>query len=186
MFIDPRQQVLDLLERFVPFDDREKNSLQKTKSFIRSHSECFGHYYSPGHVTGSALVVDTQYRYALLNHHTKMNKWLQFGGHSDDHPSVADTALRETREESGLNKLEFSPFVQGIFDVDVHSIPPSMKMPEHIHYDIRFLLIGDKKEPLVKSYESKDLQWVKLENVVDYNPQPELLRMVHKVQLLKK
>lgn len=179
--MDLRQSLQDLLDAFVPYDEQEKESLQRVKEFVLAHPDCFGHYVLPGHVTGSAFVVDREYDYTLLTHHKKMNMWLQFGGHSDDHPIVSETAMREAREESGLLDIRYSILGNTIFDIDVHTIPPHGTMPQHAHYDVRFLFTANKKEQLTVSPESNDMGWIRLEDVVKYNSHPELLRMVEKV-----
>lgn len=183
--MDPRQSLLDLLDLFVPYDLSENESLQKIKDFVLAHPECFGHSVLPGHVTGSAFVVDREYEYTLLTHHKKMNMWLQFGGHSDDHPIVSETAMREAQEESGLEDIRYTILGNTIFDIDVHTIPVHGTSPKHTHYDVRFLFTANREEPLTVSHESNDLSWIRLEDVVNYNSHPELLRMVGKVIRLK-
>lgn len=183
--MDPRQLLLDQLDAFVPYDGQEKESMQKIKEFVLAHPDCFGHYTLPGHVTGSAFVVDRDYTHTLLTHHKKMNMWLQFGGHNDDHPIVAETAIREAQEESGLDDIRYSILGNTIFDLDVHTIPAHGTMPLHTHYDVRFLFIANRQETLTVSPESNDLAWIRLEDVVNYNSRPELLRMAEKVIRLK-
>ncbi|MEK7141065.1 MAG: NUDIX hydrolase [Patescibacteria group bacterium] len=183
--MDPRKSLLDLLESFVPYDSRENESLQKVKDFVLAHADCFGHSVLPGHVTGSAFVVDRDYAYTLLTHHKKMNMWLQFGGHSDDHPIVSETAMREAREESGLRDIRYSILGNIIFDIDVHTIPAHGTSPKHIHYDVRFLYIANRLEALTVSHESNDLAWILLSDAARYNARPEFLRMVEKVIRLK-
>lgn len=183
--MDSRLLLLDQLDAFVPYDGQEKESLQRVKEFVLAHPDCFGHYTLPGHVTGSALVVDQDYEYLLLTHHKKMNMWLQFGGHSDDHPIVAETAMREAEEESGLDDIRYSMLGNRIFDIDVHTIPPHGTFPEHVHYDIRFLFTASRQERLTVSPESNDVAWVRLSDASQYNARPELLRMVEKVMRLR-
>lgn len=183
--MDSRRPLLDLLEAFAPYDAQENASLAKVKDFVLNHPDCFGHYTLPGHVTGSAFVMDRGHEYTLLTHHKKMNMWLQFGGHSDDHPVVAETALREAQEESGLDDIRLSILGNSIFDIDVHTIPAHGDMPEHIHYDVRFLFIANKDDRLTVSAESNELAWIRLEDVARYNADPELTRMVEKVFRLK-
>lgn len=179
--MDPRQLLLDQLDAFVPYDGQEKESLQRVKEFVLAHPDCFGHYVLPGHITGSAFVVDREYEYTLLTHHKKMNMWLQFGGHSDHHPIVSETAMREAQEESGLRDIRYSSLGNNIFDIDVHTIPAHGTFPEHTHYDVRFLYIANREEQLTVSTESNDVAWIRLEDARDYNARPEFLRMVGKV-----
>ena len=56
----------------------------------------------PGHLTGSALVVDPSDRRILVLFHTKLQRWLQPGGHADGDADLARVALREAAEETGI------------------------------------------------------------------------------------
>ncbi len=183
---DKRKPLLNLLNSHKTFDQKERRSLQKIIDFVEENEQCFENDFKLGHITGSALVVDRNLEYVLLTHHAKLDKWLQFGGHSDGHGNVAETAFREAQEESGPSSLKFYTGISGIFDVDVHLIPERGEMPAHNHNDVRFLLIGGKNQPFVVSNESKDLRWIKLDEVNKYNSQPEFLRMIRKVVALKK
>ena len=148
--------------------------------FIRAHADCLLRACRPGHLTASAWIVDAARRHTLLTHHHKLDRWLQLGGHADGEPDLLASALRESREESGLTLVRaVSP---EIFDVDRHRIPARGDEPEHWHYDVRFLLEADPAEPLTVSNESKDLAWVKLARVAELNPSESLGRMVRKTR----
>jgi 8-oxo-dGTP pyrophosphatase MutT (NUDIX family) len=133
-----------------------------------------------GHIVGSAFIMDKTRTYTLLTHHTKLNKWLQLGGHCDI-SDVLETAHREANEESGISNI--SIVSMNIFDVDIHAIPGG-KEPEHIHYDIRYLFEADIDSPIIVSSESKDVKWIRLDEVQDYNSSENLMRMVRKINQL--
>lgn len=176
-----RKQMLELLLEYQPSGADEKNSREKIIEFVKANPECFDNDFKSGHITGSALVTDRKREYVLLTHHRKLDRWLQFGGHSDSDPDVIKTGMREATEESGLKSLQFYPEHEGIFDVDVHTIPQRGEMLEHTHYDVRILLTGDISEPIVTSQESKELKWIKLREVKDYNQEPAFSRMIKKL-----
>jgi hypothetical protein len=182
--MDNRKYLLDLLEKYKAFDELEEQSQQRIITFVKTHKKCFENNFHLGHITGSAFVVDRDQRHTLLTHHSKLNRWFQFGGHSDGHFNPLEVGWREAQEESGLASLEYIKGHEGIFDVDVHPIPARGEMPEHFHYDIRILLTADKNESYIVSEESKDLHWVPLDEVKMYNDEPAFLRMVKKVTLL--
>lgn len=160
------------INEYTPWDNTEETHRKAVLAFLKNGN--------PGsHITGSAWVVDQTGDKALLTLHTKLNKWLQPGGHGEPDEAVRDTALREAEEETGLASLEL--LNPGIFDIDVHRIPPNGDTPGHYHYDIRFILLADGGEKLKISRESKDLKWVSFDEIPSLTGQsPGILRMLAK------
>jgi len=170
-----------LLHQFAdhqPYDAHEAQMLARLRRFVSQYEDCFERSFTPGHVTGSAWVVDLKREHVLLTYHVKLDKWLQLGGHADSEANVLEVALREAREESGLEGIR--PVSDEIFDVDVHEIPARGSDPEHYHYDVRFLLEADRRQPLRMTGESKALQWVKIADVGKLTSEESVLRMVAK------
>ena len=148
---------------------------------------CFSRDCYPGHITASALVVDRHYR-TLLTYHAKLNKWLQLGGHCD---GVADphlTAIREVKEESGLQKIADLHWqsVQDddipIFDLDIHAIPARKTEPEHFHYDVRYLFMASDPDSIQLSSESRDLKWFSFEEARQITPEVSMTRLFDKFE----
>ena len=110
-----------------------------------------------GHFTASALVVSADGARTLLTHHRKLGLWLQPGGHADGDRDLARVALRETQEETGLVDVTLLP---DIFDLDRHWIPEHKDVPEHWHYDVRYIVRAGADETCALSDESLALAWV--------------------------
>jgi len=163
-------------------DPHEAAMTADTIRFIETRSDCLLRSCAPGHLTGSAWIVDPARTRTLLTHHLKLDKWLQLGGHADGDGDLLAVAMREAREESGLMRLR--AVTSSIFDVDRHWIPPRKNDPGHYHYDLRFCIEADPAEQLVISGESKDLAWVDLAEVTRLNPEESMARMVRKTPTL--
>lgn len=131
-----RREVLD-------FCDRHDDAL---------HRSCL-----EGHLTGSAMVVDPVAGASLLIHHAKLKRWLQPGGHADGDANLAHVAWREATEETGLTGLRV---VVPAIDIDVHTIPARLGEPEHLHLDLRHLvLVGDETDA-VPNHEVTAARWM--------------------------
>ena len=173
-----RQQLLHLLRQHAPTDLSEQTMTQATIAFVDANPDAFLRSLLAGHVTGSAWIVSPDRQQILLIHHLKLDRWLQPGGHADGDPDVAAVALREAQEETGLTSLKL---VQpAIFDVDIHPIPARGDIPEHMHYDIRFLLEADPDEPFGISDEIKNIRWISLEMLDNYTDSESIFRMKRK------
>jgi len=157
----------------------EAAMVMETIRFVKAEPGCLLRSCVPGHLTGSAWIVDAARRRTLLTHHLKLEKWLQLGGHADGDGDLLAVALREGTEESGLTRLR--AVSAEIFDVDRHRIPARKSDPAHWHYDLRFMIEGDPSEPLVRAAnESKELAWVDVAGVTALNPEESMARMVRK------
>lgn len=175
-----RAPVLQLLRDHArrALDRHEAEMTALTLAFVTAEPDCLLRTCVPGHLTGSAWIVSPDRTRVLLTHHRKLDKWLQLGGHADGDPDLLAVALREAREESGLGSVR--ALSADVFDLDRHWIPPRQADPGHFHYDLRFLLEADPREPLTVSHESKDLAWVDLGQVTALNPEESMARMVRK------
>ena len=110
-----------------------------------------------GHFTGSAWLVSADGTRTLLTHHRKLQRWLQPGGHADGDRDLAQVALREAEEESGLNGLRLLD--ADIFDLDRHWIPVRGEVAGHWHYDARYVVVASANEAFEVSEESLALAW---------------------------
>ncbi len=119
-----------------------------------------------GHFTASVWLVSADGGRVLLTHHRKLGMWLQLGGHADGERDLTIAALKEAEEESGLQDLHIEP---GIFDLDRHRIPEHKGVPEHWHYDVRYVVRAGGNEAYIVSDESHDLAWRDIAELADSN-----------------
>lgn len=157
-----RRPLLDLLGRYGAQHPEEAECVARIRSLVEARKDCFERGCLPGHVTGSAWVLSPDRCRFLLAHHRKLDRWLQLGGHADGEGDLSAVALREAREESGLDRFAFlGPAADGTpqaIDLDVHAIPARPGEPAHEHHDVRFALVALGGEVQV-SRESHALRW---------------------------
>jgi 8-oxo-dGTP pyrophosphatase MutT (NUDIX family) len=134
---------LDLSKR-----EAEEPVREKMLELLDSTRDCFLRTAFPAHFTGSALVVSGDGQKALLHHHRKLDRWLQFGGHCDGDEDVLRVAGREAQEESGIEGLISTSTRR--FDLDIHEIPAHGNEPAHDHYDLRLPLDAGLKRLVSK------------------------------------
>lgn len=175
-----RDAILGLFERYRRRFPEEARVVARIDEFVRRNPDCFSRALTTGHITGSAWLLDRGLMRVLLTHHRKLDIWVQLGGHADGNPDVAEVALREAREESGIIDVEL--VAPEIFDIDIHVIPARGKEPEHLHYDCRFLLRTRSDVDYIVSDESHDLAWIELDRVREYTTERSMMRMVDKTK----
>jgi 8-oxo-dGTP pyrophosphatase MutT (NUDIX family) len=110
----------------------------------------------PGHVTGSALVVNHTGTHALLTLHPRFGRWLQLGGHCEESDTdIAAAALREATEESGIDGLTIDTEPAALH---VHPVTCSLGVPTR-HLDMQFVVYAPQNAEIAVSDESLDLRW---------------------------
>jgi 8-oxo-dGTP pyrophosphatase MutT (NUDIX family) len=176
--------LLEELRRYGAADDEERADVARVLELLASGSRPLhrGHYL-PGHITASAYIYDRATRQLLLHHHRRLDRWLQMGGHVEEGESPREAALREAREESGLEGLALA--VDRIFDVNVHAIPAGKGEPDHSHFDVRFLVSpGSETKVRLDPEESLDLRWFDLEEAERRMNEPAAARVIGKIRAL--
>lgn len=133
-----------------PVDEREAAAIDATLGRLAWPGDPFAEAADPHHLTASAFVVSS--RGVVLLRHRLLGIWVQPGGHVDPGEDPEGAALRETREETGLRVAHLDPV--RVFHVDVHPGPRG-----HTHYDLRYVLVAEARDPSPAPGESPDVFW---------------------------
>ena len=173
IFSPAQLQVLNLLNQYHEQEQENAHSRPLLVEFAEQHPDCCERTLTPGHFTGSCWLVSKDGQRVLLTHHKKLERWLQLGGHADGDSDLAQVALREAEEESGLTDLVVEP---QIFDLERHAIPARGSDPEHYHHDVRFVVQATGSEEFVVSDESHAPAWRVIEELVDDADAEESIR----------
>ncbi|MDO8599939.1 MAG: NUDIX domain-containing protein [bacterium] len=105
----------------------------------------------------------------LLLHHKKLGKWQQPGGHIEKFENPIETAIREAREEAGINisflshliKLvdkegSFLPVPEFLME---QAIPEYQDVPSHFHLDLQYVVEIDEQKLIQNASESHNIGW---------------------------
>ncbi len=175
-----RKSLIKQLERYTTEWPEEKKMQSRMLEFLQRAADAYHRSCLEGHMTASAWILNEKKDAVLLLHHAKLNKWLQPGGHADGNENLAEVALKEAQEETGLSSVCLDS--EHIYDIDIHTIPARKQEPEHFHFDVRFLIRADINEPLLQNEESNALKWVALTEIEKFTKEHSVLRMLYKLK----
>jgi 8-oxo-dGTP pyrophosphatase MutT (NUDIX family) len=146
--------------------DRSQETLRRGYlDHLDAHADAMLRDCHPDHLTASALVVSHDHHEAVLTLHGILRRWLQTGGHCETtDTTLAAAALREAREETGIDDLEVDPVPVLL---SRHEVPCGPVRPSH-HLDVQFVALAPKGARPVMGEESLDLGWFPL----DAPPEP--------------
>jgi len=173
-----------LLAAHVAADEKEAADLSRMREAAASLPEPFSRHQPGAHFTGSAVVVTPDGLRTCLVHHAKLKRWLQPGGHADvaDGGDMSRTALREAAEETGC-RVVLHPNAPRPLDVDVHAIPARKDEAEHLHLDVRYLVVAENPEALAHDpAESFGARWLGWHEALAAADEPPLRRMLEKAR----
>lgn len=113
----------------------------------------------PEHLTASCFIFTPDLDNVLLCFHRKGQFWVQVGGHIDaSDGDLEEAALREAREESGLNDLTVA---DGVLDLDRHNLGATFGRCR-THWDVGFVALSPLSSPQV-SEESEQVAWFRVD-----------------------
>ncbi len=148
----------------VPVDQREVDSIVAFLAAFDRLEAPLDQDVDVVHVTGSGIVIGP--RGVVLLEHKRLGIWLQPGGHIDPGETPWEAALRESREETGLDVGFAGPLddqgVPELIHVDVHAGGRG-----HTHLDLRYLIDGGDADPAPPVGESQQIDWFAWEAAIE-------------------
>ena len=116
------QELTDQIEEYKPYNEQEEKDKRLILDWIRNNENAFSRENAVAHMTASAWVVNRERTKVLMVYHNIYNSWSWLGGHADGEKDLLSVAVREVKEEAGLNVKAIR--VIAIQDRNLHNIPP--------------------------------------------------------------
>ena len=181
-------ELLDALNRFRPCNEQEETDKNQILSLLSSGQDLYTRDNPVAHLTASSWVVSPDRKQVLLVYHNLYRSWAWMGGHADGDRDLCRVALRETREESGLQDLTLvSPDIFSLesLTVDGHEKRGNY-ISSHLHLNVTYLLEADPSQPIrVKPDENSGVAWFPVEEVAGKVSEPWMMQRIYS-KLMKK
>lgn len=156
-----RDNATAVLSGWVAPTPEEEVLRQEFLQHVRTYDDAMFRECVPGHLTATTAVLSHDGARVLLTLHPKAGMWLPMGGHCEiSDSSLADVALREATEESGISGLRLLP---GPLALDRHQV--WCHPPHSWHLDVEYAAVAPEGAEAVISEESLDLRWFPLDEI---------------------
>ena len=168
-------ELIRRLEAFIPWNDQEVRDKEETLRRLKSGEALLDRSNTSAHLTASAWVVSPDRRQVLMAYHNLYDSWAWLGGHADGEEDMLSVALKEVREESGLQAVR--PLTEDIFSVEILAVAGHEKkgqfVSSHLHLNVTYLLEADPTQPVrCKEDENQAVGWFTPEGAIAASKEP--------------
>ena len=137
-----RQELLDEIAAYHPFNEQEKRDKNLIFQWIEQHEDAFSRENTVAHVTASAWMVNKDRSKVLMVYHNIYNSWSWLGGHADGETDLLSVAIREVKEEAGIAHVR--PVSENIFSLESLTVDGHVNkgkyISSHLHLNITYPL----------------------------------------------
>ena len=134
--------IYEQIKAYRPWNEQERQDQALILAFLERNPDAFYRSNLLAHMTASAWVVNPQRSKALMVYHRLYDSWSWAGGHADGEEDLLAVALREVREETGVQRLR--PVTEDIYSLEVLTVDGHEKhgkyVPSHLHLNLTYLL----------------------------------------------
>lgn len=177
------EQLFRHLESYRPCNGQEAADQKEMLRLLQTEANLLTRENLTAHFTASAWLVNPSRTRVLMAYHNLYDSWAWTGGHADGQADLLSVALREAREETGLESVRA---VSGqIFSIETLTVNGHEKrgvyVPCHLHLNVTYLLEADEREtPRAKPDENKAVRWFTLEESLSAPTEPWMVERVYR------
>ena len=170
------------IERYVPCNEQEARDKALILDFIGKNEDAFLRTNLIAHMTASAWIVNDKRDKTLMVYHKIYDSWSWTGGHADGDEDLLSVALREAREETGLENVR--AVTGDIYSLEVLTVDGHEKrgeyVPSHLHLNVTYLLTADERDELkICEAENSGVAWFTLEEALKASSEPWFVKRIY-------
>ena len=174
--------LLEELKQYRPWNEQEARDREELLRRLESGEPLY-HREPAAHLTASAWVVSPDRKRVLMAYHDLYDSWAWLGGHADGERDLLAVALRETREESGLEAVR--PVSERVYSVEILTVDGHEKrgvyVPSHLHLNVTYLLEGDPASPVrCRPEENSRVGWFALADAPAVSSEPWMRERIYR------
>ena len=176
-------EIYEQIKAYRPWNELERQDQAVILAFLDKNPDAFYRTNLLAHMTASAWVVNPQRSKVLMVYHRLYDSWSWAGGHADGEEDLLAVALREVREETGVQRLR--PVTEEIYSLEVLTVDGHEKhgryVPSHLHLNVTYLLEAEEDQPRrVCEAENSGVAWFSLADALSASTEPWFVERIYK------
>lgn len=175
--------IYEQIKAYHPWNEQERQDQALILDFLAKNPDAFCRTNLLAHMTASAWVVNPQRSRTLMVYHRLYDSWAWTGGHADGETDLLAVALREVREETGIQQVQ--PVTTEIYSLEVLTVEGHEKqgsyVPSHLHLNLTYLLEAEENQPLRPcEAENTAVAWFSLSDALAASTEPWFVERIYK------
>lgn len=175
--------LIEEIKRYRPCCEQEERDKAVILAFLAAHDDAFLRENRVAHMTASAWVVNPARDKVLMVYHKLYDSWAWTGGHADGETDLLTVALRECREETGVEHVR--AVSEDIYSLEILTVDGHEKrgqyVPSHLHLNLTWLLEADERDALqVCEAENSGVRWFSLEESLTAPSEPWMVERIYR------
>ena len=173
------------IEMYIPKDAREESEKREILSLAEREGDrlllrecCYAH------MTASSVIVNRVRTKMLMAFHKIYQSWAWTGGHADGETDLLHVAMREAKEETGIEHLRL--IGGGVISLEILPVWAHVKrgraVGSHLHLNVSYLFEADDTLPLrVAEDENSAVGWLGIDRLDEYVSERDMLPTYRKI-----
>ena len=176
-------KIVEEIKKYRPCNAQEQRDQALILDFLEKNGDAFLRSNLLAHMTASSWIVNPQRTKTLMVYHNLYDSWSWTGGHADGETDLLSVALREAREETGIEHVR--PVSPEIFSLEVLTVDGHEKrgeyVPSHLHMNVTYLLEAEESDTLhICREENSGVAWFTLEEALKASSEPWFVERIYK------
>ena len=166
-----------IIEGYSPCCEQEREDRRMMLEYLDKFPDVLTRANETAHFTASAWVVNPARTKALMLYHNIYDSWSWSGGHADGEEDLLSVALREVREETGIERVR--PVTDALYSLEILTVNAHFKRGKyvvpHLHLNLTYLLEADDSQGVhIKPDENSAVRWFPIADAPGASSEPDM------------
>lgn len=173
------------IRSYIPKDEREAEEKAEMLTLIdREGERLLVRDCAYAHMTASSIIVNRARTKTLMAFHKIYQSWAWTGGHADGETDLLHVAMREAKEETGIEHLK--RIGNGAASLEILPVWAHVKrgkaVGSHLHLNVSYLFEADDALPLrIAADENSAVGWLPIDRLHEYVSEQDMLPIYKKL-----